>query len=93
MSAHGHNVAPARLEPALQDACPLILQACAIGEGRPHMAAIVAIDPVLEQDETVSGIAGSVVTKDLARAICAMLRALAVAELRCDSGADAQRCG
>jgi hypothetical protein len=25
--------------------------------------------------------------------MCAMLRTLAVAELRCDSGADAQRCG
>jgi long-chain acyl-CoA synthetase len=25
VSAHGHNVAPAKLESALQDACPLIL--------------------------------------------------------------------
>ena len=55
VSAHGHNVAPARLESALQDASPLILHACAIGEGRPHMTAILAIDPTREQDEAVEG--------------------------------------
>jgi long-subunit acyl-CoA synthetase (AMP-forming) len=38
VSANGHNVAPARLESALLDACLLILHACAVGEGRPHMA-------------------------------------------------------
>ncbi len=53
VSAHGHNIAPARLESALLDACPLILHACAIGEGRPHMAAIVVIDPAREPDEAV----------------------------------------
>ena len=55
VSTHGHNVAPARLESALQDASPLILHACAIGEGRPHMTAILAIDPMREHDETVDG--------------------------------------
>jgi long-chain acyl-CoA synthetase len=55
VSTHGHNVAPAGLESALQDACPLILHACAIGEGRPHMAAIVAIDPTREHDDAVKG--------------------------------------
>jgi long-subunit acyl-CoA synthetase (AMP-forming) len=44
-----------RLESALQDACPLILHACAIGEGRSHMAAIVAIDPTREHDDAVDG--------------------------------------
>ena len=53
VSAHGHNVVPARLESALQDACPLILHACVIGEGRPHVAAIIVIDPAREQDEAV----------------------------------------
>lgn len=55
VSAHGHNVAPATIESALLDACPLILHACAIGEGRSHMAAIIAIDPTREQDESVGG--------------------------------------
>jgi long-chain acyl-CoA synthetase len=53
VSAYGHNVAPAALESALLDACPLILHACAVGEGRPHMAAIVTIDPTREQDGAV----------------------------------------
>jgi long-chain acyl-CoA synthetase len=53
ISAHGHNVAPARLESALQDECPLILHVCAIGEGRPHVAAIIAIDPTREHDDAV----------------------------------------
>jgi long-subunit acyl-CoA synthetase (AMP-forming) len=55
VSAHGHNVAPTRLESALQDACPLVLHACAIGEARSHMAAIVAIDPMREHDDAVDG--------------------------------------
>jgi long-chain acyl-CoA synthetase len=53
VSTHGHNVAPAALESALLDSCPLILHACAVGEGRPHMAAIVAIDPAHGRDDAV----------------------------------------
>jgi long-chain acyl-CoA synthetase len=59
VSALGYNIAPARLESALQDACPLILHACAVGEGRPHMAAIIAIDPARERDEAVGGAGAS----------------------------------
>jgi long-subunit acyl-CoA synthetase (AMP-forming) len=51
--AHGHNVAPATLESALLDACPLILHARAIGEGRSHMTVIIAIDPTRELDEAL----------------------------------------
>src|ERR1700679_3699837 len=43
----------AALESALLDACPLVLHACAVGEGRPHIAAIIAIDPAHGQDDTV----------------------------------------
>jgi long-chain acyl-CoA synthetase len=49
--AHGHNVAPARLESALLDECALIAHACVIGDGHPHLTAIIAIDPSLAQDE------------------------------------------
>jgi long-chain acyl-CoA synthetase len=48
---HGHNVAPAQLESALLDCCPLILNACVIGDGRPHLSVLVAIDPARERDD------------------------------------------
>jgi long-chain acyl-CoA synthetase len=48
---HGHNVAPARIESALLDACPLIIHACAVGDGRPHLSVIIAIDPTSEPNE------------------------------------------
>jgi len=40
----GHNVSPARLEALLKE-CPLIGQACVVGDGRPHVAALVVPDP------------------------------------------------
>jgi long-subunit acyl-CoA synthetase (AMP-forming) len=52
----GHNVAPAPIESELLSACPLIAHACLIGEGRPHLAALIvlrepgtAIDPHARQ--------------------------------------------
>jgi long-chain acyl-CoA synthetase len=48
---HGHNVAPARLESALLDECALIAHVCVVGDGRPHLMAIIAIDPSREGDE------------------------------------------
>jgi long-subunit acyl-CoA synthetase (AMP-forming) len=51
LPAHGHNVAPARLEWPLLDECALIAHACVIGDGHPHLTAIVAIDPSRAQDE------------------------------------------
>jgi long-chain acyl-CoA synthetase len=40
----GHNVSPARLEARLKE-CPLIGQACVVGDGRPHVAALIVPDP------------------------------------------------
>jgi long-chain acyl-CoA synthetase len=42
----GHNVSPARLEARLKE-CPLIGQACVVGDGRPHVAALLLPDPDL----------------------------------------------
>jgi len=50
---HGHNVAPAQIESALLDGCPLIINACVIGDGRPYLSVIVAIDPAREQDDAI----------------------------------------
>ncbi len=40
----GHNVSPAGLEARLKE-CPLVGQACVVGDGRPHVAALVVPDP------------------------------------------------
>jgi long-chain acyl-CoA synthetase len=45
VTAAGHNVAPARLEAALLDSCPLIAHACVLGDGRAHPIAIIVVDP------------------------------------------------
>ncbi len=42
---HGHNVAPAAIESALKDACPHIAHACLVGDGRPHLVALVVVEP------------------------------------------------
>lgn len=58
---HGHNVAPARLESALMDASPHVAHVCVIGEERPYLTAIVAIDPSHEgKDETYESIASAI---------------------------------
>ncbi len=49
ITAGGKNVSPANLEAALR-MIPLISQACAVGDGRPFVAAIVTLDP----DETAT---------------------------------------
>jgi long-chain acyl-CoA synthetase len=40
----GHNVSPAQLE-ALLKQCPLVGQACVVGDGRPHVVALLVPDP------------------------------------------------
>lgn len=40
----GHNVSPAGLEARLKG-CPLVGQACVVGDGRPHVAALLVPDP------------------------------------------------
>jgi long-chain acyl-CoA synthetase len=49
---HGVNVAPARIESALSDACPTIVQVCVLGDGRPRLAALITIEPATATEET-----------------------------------------
>lgn len=42
---HGHNVAPSQIESELKCACPAIAHACVIGDGRPHLAALIVTEP------------------------------------------------
>jgi len=42
---HGHNIAPVTIESALEDACPHIAHACLIGDQRPHLVALVVVEP------------------------------------------------
>jgi long-chain acyl-CoA synthetase len=42
---HGHNIAPSQIESELKDACPIIGQVCVVGDGRPHLAALIVLDP------------------------------------------------
>ncbi|HTK61660.1 MAG TPA: long-chain fatty acid--CoA ligase [Pseudonocardia sp.] len=39
----GHNVSPVAIEAALKES-PLIAQACVVGDGRPHIAALLVLD-------------------------------------------------
>jgi long-subunit acyl-CoA synthetase (AMP-forming) len=49
--AHGHNVSPSGIESALKDACPLIAQVCVVGDGRPHLGALIVLAPGASEDE------------------------------------------
>jgi long-chain acyl-CoA synthetase len=44
ITAGGKNISPANLETALKT-IPLVGQACAVGDGRPFVAALVVLDP------------------------------------------------
>lgn len=44
ITATGKNVAPSAVEAALRDASPLIDHAVAVGDGRRHVAALIALD-------------------------------------------------
>jgi len=48
---HGHNVAPVGIESALKDACPHIAHVCLIGDRRPHLVALVVVEPVHLADD------------------------------------------
>ena len=45
INAAGKNMSPANIESALKGACPLIGQACVIGDRRPYNAALIVLDP------------------------------------------------
>ena len=42
---HGHNIAPAQIESELKGACPTIGHVCVVGDGRPHLAALIVLEP------------------------------------------------
>ena len=44
ITAGGKNISPANIEAAIKS-FPLIGQACAIGDGRPYMTALIVLDP------------------------------------------------
>ncbi|GAA5146437.1 fatty acid--CoA ligase FadD11 [Pseudonocardia eucalypti] len=41
----GHKVSPVLLENGIKGECPLIGQACAIGDGRPYVSILLVLDP------------------------------------------------
>lgn len=43
----GRNVSPANLESAIKAACPLVGQACVIGDRRPYLLALLVLDPAV----------------------------------------------
>jgi long-subunit acyl-CoA synthetase (AMP-forming) len=45
ITAGGKNISPARVESELKAASPLIAHACAIGDRRPHLTALLVLDP------------------------------------------------
>ena len=45
ITAGGKNISPARVESELKAASPLIGHACAIGDRRPNLVALVVLDP------------------------------------------------
>ena len=46
ITSDGHNTAPAPIESELADACPLVAQACLVGDGGPYLAALITLhDP------------------------------------------------
>jgi long-chain acyl-CoA synthetase len=59
---HGINVTPARIELVLMDACPQISQVCVVGDGRPYLAALIAVDPPeqAEDDQTRAAVANAI---------------------------------
>ena len=56
ITAGGKNIAPARVESELKAASPLIAHACAVGDRRPYVTALLVLDPeaigAVEGDDT-----------------------------------------
>lgn len=42
---HGHNIAPSQIESELKSVCPQIGHVCVIGDRRPHLAALIVLEP------------------------------------------------
>lgn len=86
----GHKVSPVLLENGIKTECPLIGQACAIGDGRPYISILLVLDPDMAQqwarlhglgDLSLVQLARSVeVTAEVAAALERVNAALAPAE-------------
>lgn len=42
---HGHNIAPAQIESELKCACQSIGHVCVVGDARPHLTALIVLEP------------------------------------------------
>jgi long-chain acyl-CoA synthetase len=42
---HGHNIAPAQIESELKGACPQVGHICVVGDGHPHLTALIVLEP------------------------------------------------
>ena len=51
IDAGGKNMSPANIEAALKGASPRIAHACAIGDGRPYVTAMLVLDPEVPRDD------------------------------------------
>ena len=61
---HGHNVAPAPIESELKCACPSIGHVCLVGDGRPHLVALIVLEPrELANDEHVRSLVGNAIAQ------------------------------
>jgi long-chain acyl-CoA synthetase len=61
ITSDGHNTAPAPIESELAGACPLVAQACIVGDGGPYLAMLITLhDPGRAADpDTRQRIAGA----------------------------------
>jgi long-chain acyl-CoA synthetase len=66
ITAGGKNVSPANLEAALKTV-PLVAQACAIGDGRPYVSALLVLDPDAAAAWAERHGAGAATLRDLSR--------------------------
>jgi long-chain acyl-CoA synthetase len=62
ITSGGHNTAPAPIESELADACPLVAQACLVGDGLPYLAGLITLhDPERAADvETRQAVADAI---------------------------------
>ena len=61
---HGHNVAPAQIESELKCACPAIGHVCVVGDRRPHLGALIVLEPPeLGNNEHVRSLVGRAISQ------------------------------
>jgi len=58
---HGHNIAPGQIESELKGACPRIGHVCVVGDRRPHLAALIVLEPAgLADDHAQANVAQAI---------------------------------